>query len=108
ELELLAHKSSPGGEHFTFDQKYNGLAVFNSQVKINLGKDGKVYSIFDNSYPTGSWPMDTLTADAEVFNGISLAEILATYTGFTKASIEEKTVIAVIDGKPATYKLLRL
>ncbi|CAN5180663.1 hypothetical protein BH09BAC1_BH09BAC1_02270 [soil metagenome] len=108
ELELTAQKTSPGGEHFTFEQKYQGILVFNSQIKINLGKEGKVYSIFDNSYHTATWAANALAYDAEAINGFHLADILARHTGYESANIEEQAVVAVINGKPAAYKLLRL
>ncbi len=107
ELAFTAHKVSPGGEHFTFQQQFNGVPVFQSQTKINLGKGGKVYSIFDNSYPTATWPANSLIADVEAINGFSLAEVLASFTG-PAASIKESAVIAVINNQPAAYKLLEL
>lgn len=106
-LRPTAHKTSPGGEHFTFEQYYKGLPVFNSQVKINIGHNGTVYSIFDNSYNTAQWP-GSLAADAQAMNSLELASLLATFTGYAKADILEQTVIAVIGLKPGAYKMLQL
>lgn len=107
ELKLVTHKTSPGGEHFTFDQYYQGIKVFNSQTKVNLTKDGTVQSIFDNSYNTSNWPAN-LSVGAMALEGISLASGLITLTGFSESSIEETAVIAVIDNHPIAYKLLQL
>lgn len=107
-LELVTHKVSPGGEHFTFDQVYNGVPVFNSQVKVNLGTDGKVYSIYDNSYNVNQWVKGQLLANASVLDVMPLAELLAKTTGYTRAEIDEHTTIAEIAGQPAAYKWLQL
>lgn len=106
-LELVAHKTSPGGEHYTFDQYFQGQPVFHSQVKVNLGLNGRVYSIFDNSYNTAEWPLG-LVSDVTILNNTQVAERLALVTGYKQANIEEHAVIAVIDGKPAAYKWLKL
>jgi Zn-dependent metalloprotease len=106
-LALVAHKSSPGGEHYTFDQYYQGVPVFNSQVKVNIGLTGKVYSIFDNSYNTGQWS-GSLTNSVAAFDAIMVSETLALLTGYMQANIQEQTVIAVIEGQPAAYKSLTL
>jgi len=106
-LALIAHKTSPGGEHFTFDQYYHGMPVFNSQVKVNIGHTGVVYSIFDNSYSTGQWPSNLLAMVA-AFDAIKVSEKLALLTGYTQANIQELTVIAVVDGQPEAYKSLTL
>ncbi len=107
-LQLIAHKVSPGGEHFTFDQVYNGVPVFNSQVKVNLGTRGTVYSIFDNSYRTKDWLSSQLLNDAASLEGLQLAELLAQTTGYTQATIEEHSTIAEINGKAAAYKWMQL
>jgi Zn-dependent metalloprotease len=106
-LALVAHKTSPGGEHFTFDQYYQGVPVFNSQVKVNIGLTGKVYSIFDNSYNTGQWS-GSLMAGVAAFDAIQVSEKLASLTSYTQANIEEQTVVAVIEEQPAAYKSLTL
>lgn len=107
-LDLIAHKVSPGGEHFTFDQVFNGIPVFNSQVKINLGNAGQVYSIYDNSYYTDQWVASELLEASSVLDGKPLAAFLAQTTGYTVADIDEHTTIAEIAGKPAAYKWLQL
>ncbi len=106
-LQLVAHKTSPGGEHFTFDQYFQGVPVFNSQVKVNIGHTGVVFSIFDNSYGTSQWP-SSLMANVFAFDAIKVSEKLALLTGYTQANIQEQTVIAVIEGQPAAYRSLTL
>lgn len=107
-LQLVVHKVSPGGEHFTFEQRYHGVPVFNSQVKVNLGNAGQVYSIFDNSYNTSQWVASELLNASNALDAMQLAEFLAQTTGYTGANIDEHTEIAEIDGKPAAYKWLQL
>jgi len=49
-LQLTEKKESPGGFHYVFNQVYNGIPVYNAQVKVNLDKNGRIRSLFDNSY----------------------------------------------------------
>lgn len=106
-MQLSTHKTSPGGEHFTFETTYYGTLIFNSQVKVNIGHNGTVYSIFDNSYPTANWPAYLVDA-ATAIGATPATDFIAQYTGYREADITERTVFAVIDNQPAAYKLLQL
>lgn len=46
-LENCIH--SPGGIHYTFQQQFEGVSVYNGQVKINIDISGRVRSIFNNT-----------------------------------------------------------
>lgn len=46
---------SPGGLHYSFTQMFEGIPVFQSEIKVNTDRKGYIHSIFDNSYDTRSW-----------------------------------------------------
>jgi len=48
-LLLLDSVKSPGGWHFNYRQQYNGVDVFGAGVKINVGNNGRIRSIVDNT-----------------------------------------------------------
>jgi hypothetical protein len=105
-LHLLYDKSSPGGRHLTFEQWYNGVPVFNSQVKVNLDKQGNIRSIIDNSYSTAEWnAVDIQTATTSL-------EALNLETAFIESNpdagqIEKAiTVIAIPGNEPVAARLL--
>jgi hypothetical protein len=37
------------GKHFTYIQTLNGIAIFRSQIKVNMDDKGNILSVFDNS-----------------------------------------------------------
>jgi zinc metalloprotease ZmpB len=43
-LELQYHKSSPGGEHFLFEQILDGKSIYRGDLKVNLSKSGQLIS----------------------------------------------------------------
>jgi Zn-dependent metalloprotease len=43
--------TSPYGSHYLFLQQFNSIPVYNSYIKINIDKNGKILSVYDNSYP---------------------------------------------------------
>jgi Zn-dependent metalloprotease len=63
-LKLNYVKESPGGFHYSFTQTFNGLAVYQSEIKVNLDRQNVIHSIFDNSENTSIWNLNTTTADA--------------------------------------------
>lgn len=54
-LRLVNYKESPGGYHWTFEQMFGEVPIYNSQIKINLDKQYKVKSIFENSFDAKNW-----------------------------------------------------
>lgn len=45
---FLAHNiKSPGGTHLTFEQVYRDQRIHQAGIKVNLGHDGKLYSLMD-------------------------------------------------------------
>lgn len=45
ELILLHQIESPGGFHYTFEQQYQGIPIYDCGVKANLNKKGKITSL---------------------------------------------------------------
>ena len=60
-VEYLEGKQSKTGFHYLYRQNYNGKPVYRGTVKINLDKNGNIFSLFDNTYniletPAGEFP----------------------------------------------------
>ncbi len=53
---------SPGGFHYSFTQTFNGIKIYQSEVKLNLDKNNIIRSIFDNSENTSGWNVNTTVA----------------------------------------------
>lgn len=49
-IELMNEVESPKGKHLLFAQTVNGKRVFRGSIKVNIGIDGKVLSLFDHTY----------------------------------------------------------
>ncbi len=52
-LQLQHDITSQGGRHFTFEQTYNGIPIFHSQIKVNLDKENRIESVFHGMSPAG-------------------------------------------------------
>lgn len=50
DLVLLNFKQSPKAKHYQFAQTLNGRKVFRGSVKLNIANDGRVLSLFDNTF----------------------------------------------------------
>ncbi len=60
-VEYLEGKQIKTGFHYLYRQNYNGKPVYRGTVKINLDKNGNIFSLFDNTYniletPAGEFP----------------------------------------------------
>lgn len=58
-INLTSFIESPYGKHYTYNQTYQGVDIYNSQIKINTNKNGSITSQFDNSYAV-STPLSTV------------------------------------------------
>ncbi|MDB5284110.1 MAG: hypothetical protein JWO06_3185 [Bacteroidota bacterium] len=58
-LQLNYINTSPGGIHYSFTQTFSGISVYQSEIKVNTDKHNIVHSIFDNSYDTRNWTLNT-------------------------------------------------
>ena len=56
ELKAQYVKKSPLGFHITFNQLFNQLPIYGTEVKVNISKDFKVVSIFEKMAFTNTWP----------------------------------------------------
>ncbi len=54
-LQLKNKTESPGGFHFCFVQLFNGLVIYQSDIKVNINRAGEVTSVLDNSFTTTGW-----------------------------------------------------
>ncbi|MFT6028208.1 MAG: hypothetical protein ACI8P5_002491, partial [Bacteroidia bacterium] len=50
DLVLENDVSSPKGRHLRFSQTVNGKNVYRGSVKINIGPDGRILSLFDHTF----------------------------------------------------------
>ena len=69
DLEQLYFIESPGGYHFTLGQTLNGMPLFRSGIKANLGPDGTIISFmnwlnFPQAKVQGSFVYTTAEAEA--------------------------------------------
>ena len=49
-LRLNYVHESPGGFHFSFMQTFNGIEVYQSEIKVNLDRQNVIHSVFDNCH----------------------------------------------------------
>lgn len=49
DLVLKEFKESPKAKHYLFTQRINDKEVFRGSVKLNVGSDGRILSLFDNT-----------------------------------------------------------
>lgn len=54
-LKLNYRNESPGGFHYSFTQLFNGIEVYQSEIKVNTDKQNTIHSLFDNSENTSKW-----------------------------------------------------
>jgi Zn-dependent metalloprotease len=59
-LRLNYMNESPGGIHFSFTQTFRGIEIYQSEMKVNLDKQGTIRSVFDNSFDTDGWFVEEL------------------------------------------------
>ncbi len=83
---------SPAAYHYSFLQTFQGLPVYQSQIKVNVSKQNKVFSVFDNSYHVSNWNEIDVT-DFDYQKTAAYKEVLE--KEFTAATKEEsRKVIA--------------
>ncbi len=54
-IKLNYTRQSPGGFHYSFTQLFNGLPIYQSEIKVNTDRNGAIHSLFDNSFNTLNW-----------------------------------------------------
>ncbi len=72
-LKLNYVNESPGGVHYSFHQVFNGVEIYQTEVKLNLDKQHNLRSVLDNSENTDTWKLNTSSCDGRhmiaVING---------------------------------------
>lgn len=63
-IKQIHRIESPAGLHLTYTQLINDVAVYNSQIKVNLDKQANITSLFDNSYPVSNNPATLIYPDS--------------------------------------------
>jgi hypothetical protein len=56
---------SPYGKHYLFLQQLNGIPVYNSYIKVNIDRYGRIYSVYDNSYSIENYDYTDVTHETE-------------------------------------------
>ncbi len=59
-LKLNYKHESPGGFHYSFTQLFNGVTIYQSEIKVNTDNGNTVHSTFDNSENTSLWSLSTI------------------------------------------------
>lgn len=80
-LKLNYVNQSPGGLHYSFTQTYQGVEVYQSEIKVNTDNHNIIHSIFDNSFNTLNWNIDVTNA-----NQNSVIAMLPETKGFVLAT----------------------
>lgn len=63
-VKLNYYTESPGGFHFSFHQTFEGIAIYQTEIKLNIDRNHRIRSIFDNSENTSSWKLETVATDS--------------------------------------------
>ena len=63
------------GYYLLFEQHYFEIPVYNSYIKVNLDKELRITSIFDNSYNTATWSYYNLIAKRKSLQQKTIANI---------------------------------
>ena len=69
-LENEVH--SPQGVHYRFSQTFNGRKVFRGSVKINMGQNGRILSLFDHTFPIHSGIETDFPSHGPYHNGLAI------------------------------------
>jgi len=97
-LKSEYQKSSPYGDHYLFLQHFNNIPVYNSWVKVNTDKNGKVLSTYDNSYETSEWDIADLNNKISQLKNVEVDKVFeSTFANEKKIKLKEINLI-VIDG----------
>jgi hypothetical protein len=82
DLQLNYVQNSLAGLHYSFMQTYNGVVVYQSEIKVNLDKKNIIRSVFDNSFDTKNWDIPA--------GSYSLASVIILHPETGKAVVAEK------------------
>lgn len=92
--QLASSTQSPVGYHFNFRQFIGEYPVYGGNLKLNVDKNGKVLSIFDNSIQTANWDTDEISLYAKSSTiMVQLSRALATIQTVLRNSYRPEIVI---------------
>ncbi len=107
-LALQHDITSPGGRHFTFEQIYNGIPIFHSQIKVNLDKQNRIKSVFDNSWNVSGWNKTALKYSIDNLNLTSIESHFRKIHSGDKTDVRSRKVIAVLNDEPVPLAEIEL
>ncbi len=55
DISLNYIKHSMAGTHYSFHQTFNGIEIYQSEMKVNVNNANTITSVFDNSVNTKHW-----------------------------------------------------
>ncbi len=99
---------SPGGIHFTFEQHFADMPVFQSQVKVNLNKTNELQSVFDNSWDTRDWTESALKMNFETVNLTGIIASFRKKRDLNEQEVTGRKVLAIIDETPVALAEIEL
>lgn len=69
-LVLTDFKTSPKARHYRFSQTLNGRKLFRGAIKLNVSNDGRILTLFDNTYPIDSEASSTFPDHQPYHDGL--------------------------------------
>ncbi len=95
ELQLILEKESPGGYHYTFNQVFNGLTIYDATIKVNLDKSHRITSIFDNSFATDDWDASSLQ---KTYEALDIARATSEYLdGYSRSAVSSTSTHVLVN-----------
>jgi zinc metalloprotease ZmpB len=94
ELEFTSEKGTPSGTHLRWDQAWQGVPVYRSEIVVKVSADGQVSSVQNNLRP------DVKVATVPAIDGaaaIAVARNLVAPTG--RALAEPKSTLLIVDSR---------
>ncbi len=99
-LKLLHDIESPGGRRLAFEQTYYGMPVFNSQLKVNLDRNNRIKSIFDNTWNPEAWDERMVQDNFEKLDIARINAQFARQRSLKMNFVKSRKVVAVVNDKP--------
>lgn len=106
-IQLVKFSKSPVARHYLFQQRYNNIPVYNATLKVNIEDNGKVLSLYDNSFHTENWNYNIIQYEIDKLKN---SEAVKTFESkFSNENIQLKEVnIAVIENNAAAVFRFRI
>jgi zinc metalloprotease ZmpB len=80
EVELVHLIQSPYGKHYLFEQVFEGIKIYRSDIKVNVDLQGNITSLFNNAFELSSLTLDEFPSELKLMeflkkSAISISEI---------------------------------